>query len=77
MLSWSELMNPGQQEAPVGLQAIPDIVSILNSSAASLTRIGDTLSCILTLFKSQALPPAGGKVLPDKGTAEDEQVSSP
>jgi hypothetical protein len=67
-------MESGKQDASVDVQAIPDIMAILCSSAATLARAGDSLTCILTLFKSQTLPHVNSNALPELGSARDLTV---
>ena len=74
VLSWTELMKPRDKDASAAFQAVPDTLAIMNSSATTLSRIGDALACILVLFKSQALSPAVAKSLSGQELAQDEEV---
>lgn len=74
LLTWHELMGPAEQDAPADVLAVPDIMAVLSSSAATLTGVGDSFTCILTLLRSQTLSPIINKAMPDHESARDGKV---
>lgn len=73
--TWGDLTAPRQQDTTAELRVVSDVIAISNSSAATLTRIEETLRCILVLLQLQATSNVDA-TLRDKASVQDEQVCS-